>query len=50
MDAKERKDDELFMLGCITGLCQQEPRDRLLLDDMLLFLREAQELRASKEQ
>ena len=45
LNMEERKDDELFMLGCITGLCNQEPRDQLLLDDMLLFLREAQEAR-----
>ena len=45
MDAEELKDDELFMLGCITGLCNQEPRDQLLLDDMLMFLRAAQEVR-----
>ena len=45
MDTEELKDDELFMLGCITGLCNQEPRDELLLDDMLLFLLEAQEAR-----
>ncbi len=45
MDAEELKDDELFMLGCITGLCQQEPHDQVLLDDMLLYLREAQAVR-----
>ena len=42
---EQRKDDEFFMLGCVTGLCNQEPRDQTLLDDMLLFLREAQEAR-----
>jgi hypothetical protein len=33
------------VLGFVTGLRQHEPRDQLLLDDMLLFLREAQEAR-----
>ena len=37
--------DELYVLGFITGLCNQEPRDQMLLDDMLMYLREAQELR-----
>jgi hypothetical protein len=36
MDTEERKEDELFMLGCITGLCNQEPRDQVLLEDMLM--------------
>ena len=45
MDTEELKDDELFMPGCITGLCNQEPRDQLLLDDMLLFSQEVQEAR-----
>ena len=49
MDAEELKDDELFMLGCITGLCNQEPRNQLLLNDMLLFLREAQEARRQQQ-
>ena len=44
---EQRKDttDELYVLGFVTGLCQQEPRDVLLLEDMLMFLRAAQELR-----
>jgi hypothetical protein len=48
MDTEEAKDttDELYVLGFIAGLCNQDPRDQLLLDDMLLFLREAQEVRA----
>jgi hypothetical protein len=29
----------------IAGLCNQEPRDELLLNDMLMYLREAQEAR-----
>jgi hypothetical protein len=29
--------DGLFVLGFIAGLFNQEPRDELLLDDMLLF-------------
>jgi hypothetical protein len=37
--------DELYVLGFIAGLCQQEPRDQLLLEDMLMYLREAQEAR-----
>jgi hypothetical protein len=45
MDTEEHKNDELFMLGFITGLCKQEPRDHQLLDDMLMFLRAAQEAR-----
>lgn len=47
MDIEECKDttDELYVLGCITGLCQQEPRDEWLLDDMLFYLRLAQEAR-----
>ena len=51
MDTKERKDttDELYVLGFIAGLCQQEPRDHLLLDDMLLYLREAQEARRQQQ-
>ena len=51
MDTEERKDtsDELYVLGFIAGLCQQEPRDQLLLDDMLLFLREAQVARRQKQ-
>ena len=49
MDAEERKDDELFMLGCVTGLCQQEPRDQILLEQMLLFMQEAQEVRISTQ-
>jgi hypothetical protein len=36
--------DELYVLGFIAGLCNQEPRDQLLLNDMLMYLREAQEL------
>jgi hypothetical protein len=45
MDTEQRKDvpDELYVLGYIAGLCQQEPRDQLLLDDMLMYLRAAQE-------
>jgi hypothetical protein len=34
-----------YLLGFITGLCNQEPRDQVLLDDMLMYLREAQEAR-----
>jgi hypothetical protein len=33
----------IYLLGFIAGLCNQEPRDELLLDDMLLYSREAQE-------
>ena len=32
--------NELYVLGFVTGLCQQEPRDQLLLDDMLMYLGE----------
>ncbi len=49
MDIEEQNDDELFMLGCVTVLCNQEPRDQLLLNDMLLFLREAQEARRQRQ-
>jgi hypothetical protein len=48
MDTEASKDtsDELYVLGFIAGLCQYEPRDVLLLEDMLMFLRAAaQELR-----
>ena len=47
MDTKQSKDTthELYVLGFIAGLCNQQPRDELLLDDMLLYLREAQEVR-----
>ena len=40
----ERQDttDELYVLGLVTGLCRQEPREQLLLDDMLLFLQETE--------
>ena len=43
----ERKDatDELYVLGFICGLCNQEPRDQLLLHDMLMYLRQVQEVR-----
>ena len=37
MDTEERKNDELFMLGCVTGLCHQEPRDEALLRALLLL-------------
>ena len=49
MDIEEQNDDELFMLGCVTGLCNQESRDQLLLNDMLQFLREAQEARRQRQ-
>ena len=45
MDTEERKDDELFTLGCITGLCNQVPRDNLALEGILLLLVKAQEAR-----
>ena len=47
LNVEQRKDtsDELYVLGFIAGLCQQQPRDVVLLDDMLMYLREAQELR-----
>ena len=42
---EQRKDttDERYVLGFIAGLCNQEPRDELLLDDMLMYLRVAQD-------
>ncbi|MFT5446557.1 MAG: hypothetical protein ACI9DC_001726 [Gammaproteobacteria bacterium] len=40
--------DELYVLGFIAGLCNQEPRDKLLLGDMLMYLREVQEVRQMK--
>ena len=51
MDTEQRKDtsDELYVLGFVTGLCQQEPRDHLLLDDMLTYLRVAQEARRQQQ-
>jgi hypothetical protein len=51
MDTDKRKDaaHELYVLGFVIGLCQQEPRDQLLLDDMLLYLREAQEARRQRQ-
>jgi hypothetical protein len=47
METDEHKDvsNELYVLGFIAGLCQHEPRDQLLLEDMLIYLREAQEVR-----
>jgi hypothetical protein len=44
MVTEECKDttDELYVLGFIAGLCNQEPRDELLLEGMLLYLHEAQ--------
>lgn len=39
MEAKDTT-DELYVLGYIAGLCQHEPRDEVLLDDMLMYLRE----------
>ena len=47
MDAEQYMgtSDELYVLGFIAGLCNQEPRDQLLLEDMLMYLREAQEAR-----
>ena len=47
----ERKDtaDELYVLGFVTGLCQQDPRDQVLLDDLLLYLREARQQSGSTE-
>ncbi len=44
---EQRKDtsDELYVPGFISGLCNQVPRDQVLLDDMLLYLRQAQEAR-----
>jgi hypothetical protein len=45
MEQHKEVSDELYVLGFIAGLCQQEPRDELLLDDMLMYLREAQEAR-----
>ena len=41
--------DELYVLGFIAGLCQQEPRDQLLFEDMLMYLREAQEARQQSQ-
>ena len=51
MDIEQRKDtsDELYVLGFIAGLCNQEPRDQLLLDDMLMYLWEAQEARGQRQ-
>ena len=48
---EQRKDtsDEHYVLGFIAGLCQQEPRDQLLLGDMLLYLREAQAARRQSQ-
>ena len=48
---EQRKDtsNELYVLGFVTGFCNQEPRDQLLLDDMLLYLREAQEVRRQRQ-
>jgi hypothetical protein len=45
MEQPKDTTDELNLLGFITGLCVQEPRDELLLEDMLMYLREAQEVR-----
>jgi hypothetical protein len=45
MEQHKDVSDELYVLGFIAGLCQQEPRDQLLLEDMLIYLREAQEAR-----
>ena len=43
MDIEQRKDasDELYVLGFIAGLCNQKPRDELLLEGMLMYLWEA---------
>ncbi len=51
MDAEQRKNafDELYVLGFIAGLCNQEPRDELLLEVMLLYLREAQAQRCERD-
>jgi DNA-binding response OmpR family regulator len=51
MDTEELKDtsDELYVLGFIADLCNQESRDRLLLDDMIMYLRGAQELRRRQQ-
>ena len=51
MDTEALKDtsDEQYVLGRIAGLCNQEPRDQLLLDDMLMYLWEAQEARKSAQ-
>ena len=47
METQQTKDttDELYVLAFVAGLCQQEPRDELLLEDMLMYLRHAQEYR-----
>jgi hypothetical protein len=46
----ERKDtsDELYVLGFISGLCNQEPRDESLLDDMLMYLQDARRQRQNR--
>jgi hypothetical protein len=49
MEQRKNTSDELYVLGFIAGLCQQEPRDDVLLDDMLMFLREAQEVRRQRQ-
>ena len=45
MEQLKDASDELYVLAFIAGLCNQEPRDELLLDDMLMYLRQAQEVR-----
>jgi hypothetical protein len=45
MEQHKDVSDELYVLGFIAGLCNQQPRDVALLDDMLMYLREAQEKR-----
>jgi hypothetical protein len=41
--------DELFLLGCIAGLCNEKPRDELRLKALLLQLVKAQEARQRPE-
>jgi hypothetical protein len=45
MDVELDTSNELLLLSVITGLCNQEPRDRLTLEGMLLLLVKAQEAR-----
>jgi hypothetical protein len=45
MDQRKDTTDELYVLGLVVGQCNEQPRDELLLDDMLLYLQAAQKKR-----
>jgi hypothetical protein len=50
MEQRKNTTDELYALCFIAGLCNQEPRDQDLLDDMLMYLRGAQEKRLKQNE